>query len=120
MPQTENPGSQRRFSLWWVCVCFLLAILLLHNPFFTVYNSSLVLHMQHPLSYRGTVASSELRRSRVTDVQPNVYAPEQAVLECAGPSAGSAVPNEVRTQEPVVFQLQMISESLWFRPPPVS
>jgi hypothetical protein len=120
MDMIEHPGSQRRFIPWHVCLCFLLATLFLHNPFFTIYGSSPILKVQHPLSYRGTVASSELRRSRVTEVQPKVFAPEEAVLEAVAPAAPSAVVTGVSQHEPLDFQPLTLSESLWFRPPPVS
>jgi hypothetical protein len=120
MALTEHPGARRRFSPWHVCVCFLLAMFFLHNPFFTIYGSSPILKVQHPLSYRGTVASSELRRSRVTEVQPKVLAPEEAVLEAVAPAAPSAVVIGIPQHEPLDFQPQTLSESLWFRPPPVS
>ena len=120
MPLTEHPGAQRRMSPLCVAVCFVLAALFLHNPFFTIYGSSPVLRVHHPLSFRGTVASSELRRSRVSEVQPKIHAPEEAVLEavalCAPASACTVVPDK----EPLEFQPQAFSESLWFRPPPVS
>jgi hypothetical protein len=120
MPLTEQPGAPNRFSPWRVCLCFFLATLFLHNPFFTIYGSSPILKVQHPLSYRGTVASSELRRSRVTEVQPKVFAPEEAVLEAVAPVAPPAVATGVPQHEPLSFQPQTLSESLWFRPPPVS
>jgi hypothetical protein len=120
MPLTEHSGAQRRFPSWHVCLCFLLGVLFLYNPFFTIYASSPVLKVQHPLSYRGTVASSELRRSRVTEVQPKVFALVQAVLEAIVPFPRLTALNGVLQHEPLDFQPQTISESLWFRPPPIS
>jgi hypothetical protein len=120
MPLTEQAGPKRRFSRWCVGACLFLAALFFYNPFFTVYGSSPVLRVQHPLSFRGTVASSELRRSRVTEVQPKICAPEEAVLEAVAPSAPAFSYTVVPQQEPPDFQPQTFSESLWFRPPPVS
>jgi hypothetical protein len=95
-------------------------VLFLYNPFFTIYSSSPILSVQHPLSFRGTVASSELRRSRVTEAQPRIHAPEEAALEAVTPSAPAFMSIEVPPQEPLEFKSQTFSESLWFRPPPVS
>jgi hypothetical protein len=103
-----------------VAFCFVLAALFLYNPFFTIYGSSPVLRVQHPLSFRGTVASCELRRSRVSEVQPKIHAPEEAVLEAVALCAPAFAYTVVPQQEPLEFQPQAFSESLWFRPPPVS
>jgi hypothetical protein len=100
-------------------VCLFLAALFFYNPFLTIYGSSSVLKVQHPPSFRGTVAACELRLSRVRQVQPNVYVPQEAVLEAAAP-AGSPAITGVPQQEPLDFQPQIFAESLWFRPPPVS
>jgi hypothetical protein len=103
-----------------VASCFVLAALFLYNPFFTIYGSSLGLKVQHPPSFRGTVASSELRMSRVTEVQPKIYTPEEAVFDAVSPSATAVVDTGLPQQEPLDFQMQTFFESLWFRPPPVS
>ena len=115
-----NFDAQQRLSPWQLHVCFMLAAFFLHNPFFTIYGSSPVLKVQHPLSYRGTVASSELRRSRVEEVQPRIFAPEEAVPEAVALFATLAGAIGVPRNEPLNFQPQTLSESLWFRPPPVS
>jgi hypothetical protein len=120
MSVIEHPRDRSRVSPWTVCVCFFLATLFLYNPFFTFYGSSSVLKVQHPHSYRGTVASSELRRSRVTEVQPKVFSPEEAILESVVPSAPPTGRTRASKQEPLEYQPQMFSEDLWFRPPPVS
>jgi hypothetical protein len=101
-------------------VCLLLAALFLYNPFFTIYGSSPVLKVQHPPSFRGTVASSELQLSRVSQVQPEVCVLQEAVLEAVAPAAAPSINSEAALELPLDLQPQIFSESLWFRPPPVS
>jgi hypothetical protein len=103
-----------------VGVCFLLSVLFLYNPFFAIYGSSPVLTMQHPPSFRGTVASCELQLSRVTEVQPKIYTPVEAILEAVAPAATAIVNTGVPQDVFLDFRPQTFSESLWFRPPPVS
>jgi len=108
-----------RISPWGVAVCLLLAVLFLYNPFFTIYGSSGVRSVDHPLSFRGTVASSELRRSLVTQVQPKIDALDEAPLD-ALMRPGACCPNLVALpDEPLRSTQEAFLESLWFRPPPV-
>jgi hypothetical protein len=120
MPVREHPGASRRITPFHVGVCFFLAALFLYNPFLTIYGSSPVLKVEHPPSFRATVASSELQLSRVTQVQPEVFVPQEAVLEVVTPAAAPVAYTGVPQQEPLDFQPQIFAESLWFRPPPAS
>jgi hypothetical protein len=120
MSLTEHSGIRRQISPWCLGLCLFLAALFLHNPFFTIYGSSPGLKLQHPPSFRGTVASSELRMSRVTEVQPKIYTPEEAVLDAVVPFALAVVDSGVPQDEHLDFQPQTFSENFWFRPPPAS
>ena len=120
MSESEHPGAHSRITPFHAGVCFLLAALFLYNPFLTIYGSSPVLKVQHPPSFRATVASSELQLSRVSQVQPEVSTPLEAVLEAVAPAAAPVAHTRVPQQEPLDFQPQIFAESLWFRPPPVS
>jgi len=120
MAVREHPGAPRRITPFHAGVCFFLAALFLYNPFLTIYGSSPVLKVEHPPSFRGTVASSELQLSRVSQVQPEGYILQEAVLEAGTPAATSVAYTGVPQQEPPDFQPQIFPESLWFRPPPVS
>jgi hypothetical protein len=119
MQQTRQFGPPRRVSAWGVGLCLLLAILFLYNPFFTIYGSPSGLSFRHPLSIRGTLASSELRHSLVKEVKPRVEAPREAdlgVLEFSSvPEIGMFLP-EVDLLSPTQ---ETLCSSLWFRPPPV-
>lgn len=99
-------------------VCLLLIALLLYNPFFTVLNISQDLSVQHPLSYRATIAGSELRRATFEAGKPLLPALSEAVL-----IAATLLP---QAHEVVLFQAidsdravsQELCDSIWFRPPP--
>jgi hypothetical protein len=99
-------------------VCLLLMALLLYNPFFTVLSISQEFSVQHPLSYRATMAGSELRRCTIEAGKPLL--PELS----AGISPASTLitlPHEVALIEPSDTAgaiSQTLCDSIWFRPPP--
>jgi hypothetical protein len=104
---------------WRVALCVILVALFLYNPFLTIYGASPIVNIQHPLSYRATIASSELRRCTVEPAKPLVPALEAAV---AFESEQSPATDEVTPVLPRdLFRAlpQVICNSLWFRPPPV-
>jgi hypothetical protein len=120
MRWTDHSAGKRTTSPFCAGVCFFLSVLFLYNPFLTIYGSSPVLKVQHPPSFRGTVASSELQLSRVSQIQPKVYVPQEAVFEAVAPVAASVVNAGVPLEAPLDSQTQIFPESSWFRPPPVS
>jgi hypothetical protein len=120
MSEREHPSAHRRITPFHAGVCFFLAALFFYNPFLTIYGSSPVLKVQHPPSFRATVASSELQLSRVSQVQPKVYVPQPAILEAVAPAAAPGINAGAPLEVPLGFQPQIFPESLWFRPPPVS
>jgi hypothetical protein len=116
----ENLHSRlKNGTAWRACVCLLLAALFLYNPFFTIFGSSNDPIVRHPLSYRATVAGSELQRGSfesAKSLMPGVildvtrawslFAPVPTILPARPDnSRGAASP--------------LLSEDLWFRPPPV-
>ena len=108
-----------RISPSQAAVCVLLAVLFLYNPFFTIYSSSSVRTVSRPLSFRGTVASSELNCSRLTQVQPKIDALGEANLEAVRHPEASCPHPVALPEEPRHFTEEAVLESLWFRPPPV-
>jgi hypothetical protein len=115
-----HPKLRRKIPPWCAGVCLVLAVLFLYNPFFTIYSSSGVPAVRHPPSYRGTVASSELRRSVVKQVQPKIDATEEAIFD-----AVTLPETAYRDSVVVAYELprsmqEAVLESLWFRPPPSS
>jgi hypothetical protein len=116
--RTLDLRAQRSAPLWRVALCLLLAVLCLYNPFFTIYGDSAVVNVQHSLSCRATIASSELRCATLNT--------EQALLPRLEASASFepllAVESEQRFPAPPrdLFRAlpQPAGDSLWFRPPP--
>jgi hypothetical protein len=107
-------------SPWRVGLCLLLGLFFLYNPFFTICvasGPSAVVH--HPVSYRSTIASSELGCGTVqlTKVQAApleaFVAIEKALLLQADDSRPKPEGETVRAVT------QDFASSLWFRPPPI-
>jgi hypothetical protein len=102
-----------------VALCLTLVALFLYNPFLTIYGASPVVNIQHPLSYRATIASSELRRCTVEPAKPLVPALQAAAAfeltqSAATDEAPPVLPRDLFRAVP-----QVICGSLWFRPPPI-
>jgi hypothetical protein len=99
-------------------VCLLLAILLLYNPFLMALGSAAGLNVDHPASYRATVASSELEQYPSFGCQ-DAYV---FVAHFFG-QVISFLPDS--TSQPFLSQSselpppqQILRASLWVRPPP--
>jgi hypothetical protein len=95
-----------------------LIALLLYNPFFTILSISQELGVSHPLSYRATVAGSELRRCTVDPANPLIPELTAALLHAATlltPTHEVAFVQPSDTAGPVS---QASCDSIWFRPPP--
>jgi hypothetical protein len=118
MRRTRQFGFRRRVSPWGAALCLFLAVLFLYNPFFTIYGSSVGLSLGHPLSVRGTLASSELRHSLIKDVKPKVEAPQDLDLGPLEFSTASDTGTLVPEEESLVPKQEVLSAVLWFRPPP--
>jgi hypothetical protein len=109
-------GLKRRLTVF---VCVALAILFLYNPYATLASSSSgQLNVQHSLSYRATVGSSELQHFSPPDAR-KIFAMPTAVAATWLESpinflVGQAA--EVPTHHLCAYQL--VCADLWFRPPP--
>lgn len=119
MSQSSQCDAARRNSSWRAGVCLFLAVLFFYNPFFTIYGSPAGLHVRHPLSFRGTLASSELRRSILKQAVPKIDAPTEAALEVVRLPDAFLVGAESSQEEPPISEKETASEDLWFRPPPI-
>ena len=110
--QWQSVGALGRVAL-----TLALIAVLLYNPFFTILNISSDLSVQHPLSYRATLAGSELRRCTF-EVAPSLIPVLSLILgmDLLPPSEPVvlALPND-RVSLP-----QAPCDSIWFRPPPSS
>jgi hypothetical protein len=118
MQANQQLPPRRRISPWCAGVCLVLAVLFLYNPFFTIYGSSKVSAVRHPVSFRGTVASSELRRSVLRQAQPKIDALDEASLDAVRPPEASCPISVALPDEPSRSTQEAVLESLWFRPPP--
>jgi hypothetical protein len=118
MPRILHLRLHPSASPWRVGVCLVLAALFLYNPFFTIYGASQILNVQHPLSYRATLASSELRRCTVEPSKTLIPALEAAVVFelTQSPAVEEVVPALPRDLS--WFVSQVLCNDLWFRPPP--
>ena len=105
-------GADRKKAIF----SLVLIVFLLYNPFFTILSSSLELSVKHPLSYRATVASSELRRCTVETEKPLIPALVTVFLFAGGLERS----NEAALIQPDEFvpAFMAASDDIWFRPPP--
>jgi hypothetical protein len=123
MPVMNHCSTQpQRARAWHAALCLLLAVLFLYNPFFTVHDVSGVLQVRHPLSYRATVASSELRRSTIDPAKPlipatGVLAAQTFLAAPPPPQRAPAFPIYLQ-DDFVAGPQQVVFESIRFRPPP--
>ena len=98
-------------------VCLLLIALLLYNTFLTILGTSRDPSVQHPLSYRATVAGSELRRCTFESTSP-IIPPLGVVLFYAALFAPSRETSPSEPRDALGDVTQVVCESSWFRPPP--
>jgi hypothetical protein len=118
MTRHSETRIQSRETRGRAAVCLVLISLLLYNPFFTVLSISQDLSVQHPLSYRATVAGSELRRCTFEagkPLLPELSAATSLAAILFAPSHEVALIEPSATAGPV---LQALCDSVWFRPPP--
>ena len=117
MTRCSGQSFNRSRSALQTAACLLLVAVLLYNPFFTILRISQDLTVQHTLSYRATVAGSELRRCTVEDVTPLV--PALAAI-AAHAAALSALTQTAFVQPDDLGGPSTLPhcDSTWFRPPP--
>src|ERR1700738_779177 len=111
--RTETRGARSRTA-----VCLVLIALLLYNPFFTILSISQDLSVQHPLSYRATLAGSELRRCTCKAPQPLIPALDAAIVYAASLLIPPDESTPVQLSDTPSLVAQALCESIWFRPPP--
>jgi hypothetical protein len=109
----EASGARKRAA-----VCLVLIALLLYNPFFTILSSSQDLSVKHPLSYRATVAGSELRRCTMEPADPLIPELTAAILHAAILLAPTYQVAFVQPSDTAGLLSQASCDNIWFRPPP--
>jgi hypothetical protein len=111
-PQTRSSTMPYRAA-----ICLILVTLLLYNPFLTFLGSSANIIVHHPLSYRSTVAGSELQRCTCECPASQVAA--LAVLESSAAMPDAAVKTgSLAVVESFARPSLTLGGSIWFRPPP--
>ncbi|MCU1242437.1 MAG: hypothetical protein JWO71_3163 [Candidatus Acidoferrum typicum] len=99
-------------------VCLVLVAFLLYNPFFTILGNSRDLNVQHPLSYRATLAGTELQRGMLEAANPLIPELETAILYAASFFCPSHEVTLVQPNDTAGPMSQASCDSIWFRPPP--
>lgn len=119
------PESQKltyRHTLPWgrACVCLLLSLLFLYNPFLTTPGPSATTSACHLLSYRATVANAELFSFNSTDFSWALALPvvSSKIWRLAGPPLAPS--SEYAVREYSKPAEEFFSGNLWFRPPPAT
>jgi hypothetical protein len=106
---------------WRGALCLLLAVFFLYNPFCTICMSSgpsAVVH--HPVSYRSTIASSELGCGTVQHTKLHVVSPAVLVTALKIPLQDKDDIRPKPVNDMVAAVTQAFATSLWFRPPPAA
>ena len=100
--------------------CFVLAALLLFNPFLTAPRSGKGLQVLHPPSHRATVGASELQGFSPMDGWGSLPAADvTAFIAVPLPLPEFSARFFVVLNPVARFPQQFFGPGLWFRPPPV-
>jgi hypothetical protein len=119
MPRDCELPSEAKKARWLAVTSVLLVALLLYNPFFTILSSSRDLSVRHPLSYRATLAGSELRRCMMDEgQQPLIPDLDAAIAHTATLLSPSPEIALVQPRDTAGHLSQDLCDSIWFRPPP--
>jgi hypothetical protein len=105
---------------WRRAVCLLLAVFFLYNPFVTISMASGPSEVvRHPVSYRSTIASSELGCGTVQHTRLHVVSLTVLVTPVKIPLQDKDDIRPKPMDDTVPAVTQAFATSLWFRPPPV-
>jgi hypothetical protein len=118
MTRDCESGRERGESRKRAAICLVLVALLLYNPFFTILGISRDLNVQHPLSYRATVAGTELQRCTFEAANPLIPELSAAILHVASLLSPSYKVAFVQPSDTAGPMSQAICDNIWFRPPP--
>jgi hypothetical protein len=119
MSKFSKPSGDEAVRFFGRAVCLVLALFLLYNPFFTISPSAGPdAAVQRHVSYRSTIAASELGASKLQQhsemsVEP-IVALVAAIFDLVSPAELIAP----RPSEETVAASDGFASSLWSRPPP--
>jgi hypothetical protein len=103
----------------WRAVCLVLGLLLLYNPFFTICPAAGPdATFQHHVSYRSTVAASELGCSNLQQHREVSVEPIVALVATLFDAVRPAEVIAPRPSEETVAVSDGFASALWSRPPP--
>ena len=105
-------------SKWQMALCLLLVALVLYNPYLAAPESSANICFRHAPSNRATVGASELQHFKSANSRSVLGSSAVAVFQYFGDPATRASQSHEYASEAVSFLVQLLSASLWFRPPP--
>jgi hypothetical protein len=109
------PKSGAKRHAW---VCLLLALLFLYNPYLSAPASAGGLKVQHPVSHRATVGSSELEKySSPSSPDAHLFVAVFFAKVVSFPPSGNFYSSLPQSSELLPSQ-HFLCSSLWFRPPP--
>src|SRR5690242_1216307 len=109
----QSAGERRRSLL-----CLALVAALLYNPFLTILSNSIDMSVRQPLSYRATVASSELRRCTLETEKLLIPALVAVVFSFAAGLASFRDVGFIQPSDSIAPRFTAASDGIWFRPPP--
>jgi hypothetical protein len=103
----------------WRAICLVLGLLLLYNPFFTICAAAGPdAAIQHHVSYRSTIAASELGCS---NLQQHPEVSVEPIVALVATLFDAVCPAEVlapRPSQETVAASDGFASALWSRPPP--
>jgi hypothetical protein len=115
---TKQYGD-KAVRLPWRAICLVLGLLLLYNPFFTICPSpGPDATLQHHVSYRSTIAASELGCSNLQQHSEVSIEPIVALVATLFDAVRPAEVIAPRPSEETVAASDGFASSLWSRPPP--
>jgi hypothetical protein len=115
---TQRSGDQVA-RLGWRAVCLMLGLLLLYNPFFTICTTGgPAATIEHHVSYRSTIAASELGCSTLQQHPEVSVEPVVALITTLFDAVRPVAVIAPRPSEETVAASDGFASPLWSRPPP--
>jgi hypothetical protein len=119
MSRIRKQSGDGAVRLPWRAICLVLGVLLLYNPFFTICPAAGPdATIQHHVSYRSTVAASELGCSNLQQHPEVSVEPVVAFIATLFDAVRSVEVKAPRPSEETVAASDGFASPLWSRPPP--
>lgn len=119
MSNIGERASDEAMRLSWRSICLVLALFLFYNPFITICPAvGPDAAIQHHVSYRSTIAASELGCSKLQQHSEISVEPTVALIATLFDAVRPTEVIEPRPTEETVAAPDGIASPLWSRPPP--